>query len=331
MMQMTAGGIVATRAQSYAAAGYDTSSHLTRYDAKATPKLQSISGVAYGIGAIKKSSTVLQGATDDLGALYGYLSVQTGFDLGNGPVAGGTYLKKTDPNAVLVWIQPASAVQLTTTPSMRADSSGSLALTAHTGSACGSGPNGFVAKLDAQGNCSWTKTFTGALDAVAHDIAVNDDIIVAASFSGSATLGGGALNAGSAASFAASKFSAAGTLAWSEVVTNSSNAGVTISHLNVSVRPNGNVILSAVFDGTLQLGQATFVSSAQKGDGIIIELGAADGKLQQVVHGKNAGDGFFATARASDVIAAASSWNVDLGCGALAAQAGTFPVILVNM
>ncbi|MCK5795967.1 MAG: PQQ-binding-like beta-propeller repeat protein [Deltaproteobacteria bacterium] len=123
--------------------------------------------------------------------------------------------------------------------------------------------DGLVIKFDGNGKHLWHKTFGSPLDDAANAVAVGpgNKVIVTGQFGGTIDLGGGPLTSQGGSSFGTdslvAQFDSQGRHLWSHSLGSADdNMG-----LDITTDQAGNVTLSGVFWGTIQIGDKTLTSS----------------------------------------------------------------------
>ncbi len=117
--------------------------------------------------------------------------------------------------------------------------------------------DGFLAKLDAEGNHQWSKRFGGPGDQIATSVAVDGEnaALVAGVFSGSIDFGGGAITSKGGFDVFLAKFDAIGNFLWSKRFGDASDQiadGVAVDGL-------GNVIVAGHFYGAMDFGGGALI------------------------------------------------------------------------
>lgn len=169
------------------------------------------------------------------------------------------------------------------------------------------GKDVFVVKLGPAGEHVFSKAFGGDGDQAASSVAVAGDgsVVVAGSFAGAITFGGGTFISAGGRDVFAVKLSPAGEVAWTKVF---GDAGILQDALGVAVDGVGDATVVGAFEGTLDLGMSSLVSSGST-DVFAIKL---DGEAGDPVWGARFGDAAKQGARA---VAVTASGDVLVGGG----------------
>ncbi len=121
---------------------------------------------------------------------------------------------------------------------------------------------------------SWTKTFGGTLDDDIYDVAVDSqgDVIVVGGFTGTVDFGGGPFTTPSSSSdIFVAKYSSAGAHLWSKQY-----SGIGVDRANaVAVDTLGNVLVTGIFQSTVDFGGAIHTSFSGTTDIFVLALDSA--------------------------------------------------------
>jgi hypothetical protein len=176
----------------------------------------------------------------------------------------------------------------------------------------------FVARFDAEGHCTWSVGFGGALDDAANSVAVDSagDVLVTGAFQGTAQIGGETLTSAGSYDVYVAKLDSQGDPAW---VRRFGVAGFDVAY-GVAASPTGTLVLMGRASGPIDFG-----GGALPGEGttFVVRL---DGSGDQV-SGRWLGPGScdtMAVGSNDDVLLGGGfSGTMDLGTGPLVSQAST--------
>jgi hypothetical protein len=204
--------------------------------------------------------------------LSGYF--QGSIDFGNGPlVTAGDYdmfVAKFDAAGKALWSKRfGDANQHDVVSSMAVDGAGNVLLAgAFKGSAdFGNGPlvsageeDIFVAKFDAAGKALWSKRFGDAKQQQILGAAVDGagNVLVTGIFDGTVDFGNEPLVSAGGIDIFVAKFDAAGNALWSRRF---GDAGIYQGGTSIAADAAGNVIVTGIFDGTVDFGRGALVSA----------------------------------------------------------------------
>ncbi|UQA62808.1 hypothetical protein [Polyangium aurulentum] len=215
------------------------------------------------------TSRVAYLAADSAGNSYATGNFGDTIDLGLGPVAGlpyygNFYVVKLAPNGATLWQRTFD--HSTEQPILVApDHAGNVyisgtfwgAVDFGTGQVNSfQGADGFVVKLDPNGNTLWTRVFSGPLDQmawVAVDAANNP--LVTVTFLGSVDMGSGPIASAGGYDSVLAKLDPSGNTLWTRHYGGSGSDWV-----HARADANGDIIAQAWFDGTLDLGGGPLTS-----------------------------------------------------------------------
>lgn len=128
--------------------------------------------------------------------------------------------------------------------------------------------DGFILKVSASGVHQWSKRFGDYDDDTGGGVAVGpgDEVTLAATFIGSADVGGGKISAVTmmAADILVARFASDGTHVWSKGTGARSDALLP----SIAVDSNGNVLLAATYDGSFSMGGAIYSSDGATDVGV---------------------------------------------------------------
>jgi hypothetical protein len=254
---------------------------------------------------------------DDAGDVYLEGTLQGTVDYGCGPIAGaGPYVAKLDPSGACLWsragyVWPGGAHDYFTGTFLGTLDVGCGPMTSAAG---GTSDSSYVAQLDPTGTCVWSRVLPGAtLDIT---IMPSGSPLVTAPFSGTVDAGCGPMSSSSGTYLA--MLDATGACTWSHA---SDVPGV-----DVAAFPSGDVLASAPFTGTVDLGGGLLTSVGAQDFALARLDGATGAAVWSHAYG-----GAGATLTASAVpdatgaiylTAESNGGTVDFGGGPIAAGAG---------
>ena len=125
----------------------------------------------------------------------------------------------------------------------------------------------YVAKLTADGSCSWAKRLGDSKSQSVQSVGVElgGDVVVAGRFAGALDFGGASLQSGGGIDAFVAKLDADGGHRWSRRF---GDSGGVVSSIRVAVHPLGNVTLSGYFQGSIDFGAG--VRSSRRGPDLFV-------------------------------------------------------------
>jgi hypothetical protein len=184
---------------------------------------------------------------------------------------------------------------------------------------------GFVAKLDANGNCKWSKGFGDGVDDVENvGVAAVDsanNVFLTGSFKGSINLGGKTLTAAGASDVFVAKIDSGGNHLWSKSY---GNAAAQTGYA-AATDHEGNVFVTGGFAGSIDFG-GDLLPSAGQDDVFVAKLDGNGNRLWSKAYGDpSVQDAYaIATDKAGDaVVAGVFSGAIDFGGGPLTTKTPT--------
>jgi len=187
----------------------------------------------------------------------------------------------------------------------------------------------FVAKYSAAGAPLWCHCFQGMLaNSAGRAVAVDSsgNVVLTGYFFGTVDFGGGPLPSAGGPDIFVAKYSPAGTHLWSRRFGSPTASAIASESGNaVAVDSGGNVVVTGIFEGTVDFGGGPFTASTQKD--IFIAKYSATGAHIWSRHALNAtgavsGNGVAVDASGSAVVTGSFLQTVDLGGGTLTSPFG---------
>ncbi len=269
-------------------------------------------------------------AADTFGNAFVETNVQTGnYDFGGGSRPFGEYLIKYDAAFNYQWD---IVIPNNSAAAMRGDGAGNLFVTSLSpggfGACATSADTIVLSKLNPAGSCLWAKTFGGGLDKPNLTIGPNGNVHLAGQLKGTASLGGNTLSSGNGETIALAKLSNTGAHMWSVSLGNSNNnASNSLKHLQISTKNASDVIVAAMFNGSVDVGVGKWQSS-NGWDAVVLKIDATNGAVLNQFHITAPGSKIaVASTSLGDAIVSSDNPMIDLGCGPLKPMQSTGVVL----
>jgi hypothetical protein len=146
------------------------------------------------------------------------------------------------------------------------------------------GSDVLVARFDAGGTTQWSRAFGGTGYDLGRSIAVDaaGDVYVAGVYEGSVAFGGSALEGDANGNLFVAKYDASGAHVWSH----GWGVGADITEAAMEIHPEGGVVVSGDFAGSLEVGTEPLLSKGVEHDVFVLRLDG-DG---EVLHARRFGD-----------------------------------------
>jgi hypothetical protein len=249
-------------------------------------------------------------------------------DFGGGPLTSvGTqdvFLAKLDAGGGHLWSKRFGTAGALDAESVAVDASNNVLLTGFlSGSAdFGGGPRTsvsaqdvFIAKLSPSGGHLWSRRFGATGDQVGQSLATDaaGNVLITGYFSGTVDFGGGPLTSAGGAQVYVVKLDPGGTHQWSK------SFGEQVQAQSLAVDASGNVLVTGVFDGSIDFGGQT-LTSLGGGDVFIAELDPAGAHKWSVRFGDShgqVGQSIAADGMGHVLVAGDMSGSVNFGGGTL--------------
>jgi hypothetical protein len=179
-----------------------------------------------------------------------------------------------------------------------------------------------LAQLDSGGDCIWNKLLalpTSVVTANDFRLGADGSLAMAVVYSGTIDFGGGSLTSMGTSSLAVAHFDSTGNLLWNKSF---GGAGSTFTLDSLGVNASGDLMLTAGYQGAVELGAKALPSSDDTFVAVFDTTG--DLKWTQTVTVGSAGK-LVAAIGTCGVAVATNSPSVNLGAGALSTSSGSGP------
>ena len=260
----------------------------------------------------------------------------------NLPVSGThTFVAKLDANGTWLWAKATTGTSIDVATDVAADASGNVIITGYTSSTANFGStaitvsgnyyDGYVAKLDGNGNWLWAKGFGGSASDQGSGVAVDasGNVFVTGLFSDVATFGTTKLTSAGGYDIFVAKMAANGTWSW---IKQAGGTGYDQGN-DIALDASGNVFAIANYAGTGSFG-TTKLTSAGSDDIAVLKLsnGGTWGWAKSAGGaGRDQGSGIAVTTSGTALIAGTFNGSLTVGSTVLASASYNDNLVLASI
>ncbi|WP_232379500.1 hypothetical protein [Polyangium fumosum] len=184
----------------------------------------------------------------------------------------------------------------------------------------------FLASYDSTGNHLWSKIFASNGNERGRRLTVTKDgnvAILGETYESGVDLGGGQMNGAGGRDFVVAMYNGSnGNHIWSKLF----GSGGDQFHGNIAAAPNGNVLLTGRFTGSLNFGGGSMMASAGNTDLYVAELAASNGNhvnsKRYGITGTSRGAGIAADGAGNVIVTGHFDNSIDFGAGTITTSNG---------